>query len=59
MAVPQRKVSKSRKRMRRAHHHVPVPNVIYCHCGEPSLPHCVCPGCGTYRGRQYLQAEDV
>jgi large subunit ribosomal protein L32 len=45
--------------MRRAHDRVPVPNVIYCDCGEPTLPHRICPSCGTYKGRQYLRNEDV
>lgn len=59
MAVPQNKKSKSKKNMRRAHDHVAKPNVIYCECGEPSLPHRICPSCGTYKGRQYLQKEDA
>ena len=44
--------------MRRSHDHVAVPNVIYCGCGEPALPHRVCPSCGTYKGRQYLKIEN-
>ncbi|TVM15350.1 50S ribosomal protein L32 [Oceanidesulfovibrio indonesiensis] len=59
MAVPQRRQSKSRSRMRRSHDKVAVPNVIYCDCGEPTLPHRICPSCGTYKGRQYLRNEDV
>lgn len=58
MALPKKKTSKSKKGMRRAHQHVPVPNVIYCSCGEPSLPHRVCPSCGTYKGRDYSAAGD-
>ncbi|THB67874.1 MAG: 50S ribosomal protein L32 [Desulfovibrio sp.] len=58
MALPKRKTSKSKRNMRRAHDHVAVPNVIYCECGEPTLPHRVCPSCGVYKGRQYLQKAD-
>ncbi len=54
MAVQQNKKSRSRKGMRRSHDHVAVPAVIYCSCGEPTLPHSVCPNCGAYRGRQVL-----
>ena len=54
MAVQQSKKSKSRKGMRRAHHHAAVPSVVFCTCGEPTLPHRVCSKCGTYRGRQVL-----
>lgn len=54
MAVQQNKKSRSRKGMRRSHDHIAKPNVIYCSCGEPTLPHSVCPSCGKYRGRQVL-----
>ncbi len=53
MALPKKKTSKSRRNMRRAHDHVPVPNVIYCECGETTLPHRICPKCGKYKRRQY------
>ncbi|MCR5814888.1 MAG: 50S ribosomal protein L32 [Desulfovibrio sp.] len=51
MAVQQNKKSRSRKGMRRSHDRVTVPSVIYCACGEPTLPHRVCPACGKYRNR--------
>ena len=52
MAVAQKRKSKSRKGMRRSHHKVAVPSVVYCECGEASLPHRVCAACGSYNGRQ-------
>ncbi len=58
MALPKKRTSKSKKGMRRSHDSVAVPNVIYCECGEPTLPHRICPSCGTYKGRQYLRRED-
>lgn len=58
MAVQQNKKSKSRKGMRRSHDHVAKPSVVYCQCGEPTLPHRVCPHCGTYRGRNALGKHD-
>jgi large subunit ribosomal protein L32 len=61
MAVPKKKTSKSRQRMRRSHDALSAPNLSACpQCGEPKLPHRVCPSCGQYRGRQVLavQAED-
>ncbi|MGE4296607.1 MAG: 50S ribosomal protein L32 [Desulfovibrionaceae bacterium] len=58
MAVPQNKKSKSRKGMRRSHDHVAVPNVVYCECGEPTLPHRACPSCGAYKGRQMLRQQE-
>ncbi|MFV0421449.1 50S ribosomal protein L32 [Oleidesulfovibrio sp.] len=58
MAVQQNKKSKSRKGMRRSHHRVAVPSVVYCACGEPALPHRVCNSCGAYNGRQVLRQDD-
>lgn len=54
MAVQQSKKSKSKKGMRRAHHHAAIPPVVFCQCGEPTLPHSVCAACGVYRGRQVV-----
>ena len=58
MAVQQNKKSKSKKGMRRSHHHVPVPAVVLCKCGNPTVPHAVCPSCGLYRGRDYQTASE-
>lgn len=59
MAQPKKRTSRSRKGMRRAHDHVAVPNVVYCECGEPVLPHRACNACGNYKGRQVLKREDA
>jgi large subunit ribosomal protein L32 len=58
MAVQQNKKSKSKKGMRRSHHHAALPPVVFCSCGEPTLPHRVCAKCGTYRGRRVLPAAE-
>ncbi|MEF2232228.1 MAG: 50S ribosomal protein L32 [Pseudodesulfovibrio sp.] len=58
MAVPKKRTSRSRKGMRRSHDHVAVPNVVYCECGEPTLPHRVCSVCGSYKGRQVVSSGD-
>ncbi len=57
MALPKKKTSKSKKGMRRSHDQIPTPNFIYCECGEATLPHRVCPDCGTYKGRHYLRPK--
>ena len=50
MAVQQNKKSHARKCNRRSHDRVATPSVIYCEsCGNPTLPHSVCPSCGTYK----------
>ncbi|MFH1155893.1 MAG: 50S ribosomal protein L32 [Pseudomonadota bacterium] len=52
MAVPKRRMSKSRGRKRRTHQNVGVPTVTTCpECQEAKLPHAACPSCGVYRGR--------
>ncbi len=58
MAVPKKRTSKAKKGMRRSHDKVAKPNVIFCTCGEPTLPHRVCNSCGTYKGRQMLSKAD-
>lgn len=58
MAVQQNKKSRSRKGMRRSHDRVARPTVIICSkCEKATLPHCVCPSCGVYNGRQVLSME--
>lgn len=58
MAVPKKKMSKSKTRMRRAHQALELPNRSACpQCGAPKEPHRVCPECGHYRGRQIFQVE--
>lgn len=55
MAVPKRKTSKSKRNKRRAHDALVAPTVVTCpECGEPKLPHRVCPSCGMYKGRKVL-----
>ena len=53
MAVPKRRTSRSKSKMRRANHDkVTAPNLVACaNCGEPSVPHRACPSCGHYKGR--------
>lgn len=55
MAVPFRKTSKTRKRLRRTHYKLIVPGMVKCpECGELKLPHRVCKACGTYKGSDVL-----
>jgi large subunit ribosomal protein L32 len=57
MAVPKRKMSKSKLRSRKrssAHQRPMVATTTCAQCGAPTQPHRVCAACGTYRGRQVL-----
>ncbi len=59
MAVPKKKVSKSRKNKRRSHHALAVPNAVECpECREPRLSHRACPSCGYYNGRQVIPERE-
>jgi large subunit ribosomal protein L32 len=58
MAVPFRRTSKTRKRMRRTHFKLTVPGMVACpQCGEMKLAHRVCKNCGYYKGRAVVNAE--
>jgi large subunit ribosomal protein L32 len=53
MAVPKRKVSPSRRNMRRSHHALGRPAANECgNCGELKRPHHVCHKCGHYDKRE-------
>lgn len=55
MAVPQRRTSKTSKRMRRTHFKLEASTLVKCsHCGAMIKPHTVCQKCGFYDGKQVL-----
>ncbi len=60
MAVPKKRTSVSRKGLRRAgqHHKLYAKNPQACtNCGDSVLPHCVCPACGHYKGKQVIEIK--
>jgi len=61
MAVPQRRISKTRKRMRRTHFKLTVSGLVTCpNCGAMIKSHHVCPKCGFYDGKvSYLNGKVV
>lgn len=55
MALPKRKSSKSKSRMRMANKAISVPDLRPCpKCGAFSMPHRVCPSCLSYKGVEVL-----
>ena len=57
MAVPFRKISKTRRDMRRTHYKVTANSLVKCpNCGEMIRPHRVCDKCGFYKGANKLAA---
>ena len=58
MAVPKKKISKSRRDMRRSHHALRPPNTVKCsNCGELKRPHHICSACGHYKGREIVEVS--
>lgn len=59
MAVPFRKTSKTRKRMRRTHYKISANELTKCpNCGEAIRPHRVCPTCGVYDGKKVIETQE-
>ena len=51
MAVPFRKVSKTRRDMRRTHYKITANGLVECtNCGAKIRPHRACPKSGFYKG---------
>jgi len=61
MAVPQRRISKTRKRLRRTHFKLNVSGLVTCpNCGTMIKSHHVCPKCGFYDGKAvYLNGKVI
>lgn len=61
MANPKRKLSRSKRDMRRAHWMggQKAHNVITCdNCGEKMIAHRACPSCGYYRGKSVITPQN-
>lgn len=59
MAVPFRKVSKTRKRMRRSHNAITANTSTKCpNCGAVIRPHRVCKECGQYKGKEVISKKN-
>jgi large subunit ribosomal protein L32 len=60
MPVPKFRKSNSKRDKRRAQHDkLEAPNYVSCpNCGEPVLPHRVCPACGRYKGRTVIETPE-
>jgi len=59
MALPKRKISKSRRDKRRASTtKMTAPNLVECpQCHEPTMSHRVCPSCGFYKGKEVIKVD--
>ena len=60
MAVPFRRVSKTKKRMRRTHLKKSAPSITTCtKCGASITPHRACPKCGYYKGKEVIKVVET
>ncbi len=60
MAVPKKKISTSRRNMRRAHDSLASSVYEECsNCGELKKPHHVCGACGHYKDREVTEVGDA
>lgn len=58
MAVPFRRTSKTKKRMRRTHQKLEVEGLVACsNCGATIKAHNICPQCGYYDGKKVLTTK--
>lgn len=56
--VQQRRVSKSRKGMRKSHHALKAETLGTCSkCGKPIKQHRVCPYCGFYKNKKVIDIK--
>jgi len=58
MAVPKKRHSKSRKRIKKAYWKASKPELRPCtNCKSLGIPHQICNVCGFYNGKQVLQIK--
>lgn len=60
MAVPKRRVSKTRRDKRRSNvWKLDAPTLVKCsNCNEYTVPHKVCGNCGYYKGKQVVVMDN-
>ncbi len=60
MAVPFRRTSKTKKRMRRTHLKKEVGAITTCpKCGAAIRPHRACTKCGNYKGKEVIKTVEA
>lgn len=58
MATPKKRLSRSKRGMRRAHDFLTGSVTVNCsNCGSVAQPHHVCPSCGYYKGKSVVTAK--
>jgi len=58
-AVPKKKISKSRARIRSGKQKYISKNIVKCkNCGSLKLAHTICSNCGYYKQKSFLQRKE-
>lgn len=59
MALPKKRISKTRRDRRRSHLGLKPATPILCqHCKQPTRPHRVCGSCGYYAGIEVMAPKE-
>lgn len=59
-AVPFRRTSKTRKRMRRTHYKIEGNQLVTCsNCNATIRPHRACMECGFYKGKKAVEVKEA
>lgn len=59
MAVPKKRVSRTRRDKRRTHQKLAPVSLGACpECGELKMPHRICSNCGFYKDRTVIETEE-
>jgi large subunit ribosomal protein L32 len=59
MAQPKRRLSRTRRDLRRSHLAIGSVKASTCsHCKQPKMAHRVCPNCGYYAGVEVIQPKE-
>lgn len=59
MAVPKRRQSKARSKKRNSHKGLKPAQLQRCtQCGTSIPSHVICPNCGSYHGRSFVEIEE-
>jgi len=60
MAVPAKRVSKTRKRLRRTHYKIFAKSTVECpNCKAVIKQHRACPKCGFYNGKKVIEIKEA
>lgn len=59
MAVPKKRISRTKRDKRRTHKKLTAVTLSSCpQCGEMTMPHRVCSACGFYKDRVVMETEE-